>query len=363
MATQEVLEFFSCNESTGEDKAVFDPVDGELTGVTGNLVQSESEAEEIVQVTTGFRPSAIREKDDSNIRQAEDFGFCRGKWQSNSGGDIESRERADITIDEVESQDECSSSSDGEGDEEQVGSSWGLSSGFDSAQAVETTGAENSKRKRGEEDEDNSGSTDDESGENDDQAALLDEAESPLGARPSLKKKRKSTAEEKSVSTLTPPPTPKEPKAEKTVKGSERGDEVANVKDTGTNVGGPSVGGPQPKPKRGRKKKQAGAMVVKQGVSSSPAKPRGRPRKIVSKDPKTPNNGDVPPRGQSKSAEGGGITAGEIGIIFDTLTAEADWPAIVAKTNALVGLKRLGQNVSKHWKTIAKKRLLDTYGA
>lgn len=68
------------------------------------------------------------------------------------------------------------------------------------------------------------------------------------------------------------------------------------------------------------------------------------------------------PRGQKESAEGS-ITAGEIGIIFDTLSAEVDWAAVVAKTNALVGLKRLGRNVSRHWKTIAKKKLLDAYGA
>ena len=67
-------------------------------------------------------------------------------------------------------------------------------------------------------------------------------------------------------------------------------------------------------------------------------------------------------KGQKESVEGS-ITAGEIGIIFETLTAEADWAAVVAKTNALVGLKRLGRSVSRHWKTIAKKRLLDAYGA
>lgn len=67
-------------------------------------------------------------------------------------------------------------------------------------------------------------------------------------------------------------------------------------------------------------------------------------------------------KGHNESAEGS-ITAGEIEIIFETLTAEVDWAAIVAKTNALVGIMRPGRSVSRHWKTVAKKRLLDAYGA
>ncbi|KAG0639273.1 hypothetical protein HOY80DRAFT_963969 [Tuber brumale] len=120
----------------------------------------------------------------------------------------------------------------------------------------------------------------------------------------------------------------------------------------------------QPKPKRGGRKKEARTTPVKQASLPSPAKPRGRPKKTAKKDPKVQNQGDEqPPQGQGKSVEGGGITAGEIGVIFEILTAGADWAAIVAETNALIGLKRLGGNVSKHWKTIAKKRLLDAYGA
>ncbi|CAZ80981.1 unnamed protein product [Tuber melanosporum] len=122
------------------------------------------------------------------------------------------------------------------------------------------------------------------------------------------------------------------------------------------------MGRPQPKPKRGGKKKGAHTTLVKASLPS-PAKPRGRPKKSTKKDLKVQNDGDESPQGQGKSAEGGGITAGEIGVIFEILTAGADWAAIVAETNALIGLKRLGQNVSKHWKTIAKKRLLDAYGA
>ncbi|PWW79024.1 hypothetical protein C7212DRAFT_361842 [Tuber magnatum] len=307
MAKKGILEFSSSGEPAGEETAMLDPVIGELTG-------SDSEVEEIVEI-----------------------------------GDAESG-------------DESSSSSDDEEDVVRAQTSKDPPNRLDGAQVVEIAGVDHDKRKRGEEDEDGSGSTDDESGESDAQAALLDEAEPP-SAGPSPKKKRKSTAKEKPISALTPPPTPRKSGAKRYVKGSEGRDEVANVEDNGTSDGRPSVGGPQPKSKRGGKKKQADTIVAKTS-SSSPAKPRGRPRKTASKDPKAPNNADVLlPQGQSKSAEGGGITAGEIGIIFETLTAEADWAAIVAKTNALIGLKRLGQNVSKHWKTIAKKRLLDAYGA
>ncbi|PUU73353.1 hypothetical protein B9Z19DRAFT_897113, partial [Tuber borchii] len=118
---------------------------------------------------------------------------------------------------------------------------------------------------------------------------------------------------------------------------------------------------PQLKSKRGGKKKEASTIAVK-APSSSHAKFRSLAGKTIKKEPKAQGHTGVNPRGQKESVEGS-ITAGEIGMIFDTLSAEVDWPAVVAKTNALVGLKRLGRHVSRHWKTIAKKRLLDAYGA
>lgn len=168
-----------------------------------------------------------------------------------SSGDVESREKVtNIPIDDSGSENE-GSSLDEEGEEGQTETSEEPSNRFGNTRIFGAGEVEITKRKREEEDRDGSGSMgDDESGESD------------TSAGPSLKKKRKSIVKEEIVPALTPPPTPRKPKAKKDVKGSERNDGVADAEDTGANEGG-TRGGPQPKPKRGGKKKEASTITAK----------------------------------------------------------------------------------------------------
>lgn len=173
-----------------------------------------------------------------------------------SSGDVESREKVtDIPMDDSGSENESSSLEEEE--EGQKETSEEPSNRFGNTKIVGAGEVEITKRKREEEGRDGSGSMgDDESGESD------------ASAGPSLKKKRKSIVKEEIVPALTPPPTPRKPKAKKDVKGSERKDGVADVEDTGVNEG-EARGGPQPKPKRGGKQKEASAITVKVFALSS----------------------------------------------------------------------------------------------
>jgi len=167
-----------------------------------------------------------------------------------SSGDIESREKVtDIPIDDSGSENESSSLDEEE--EGQTETSEEPSNRFGNTGIVGAGEVEITKRKREEEGRDGSGSMgDDESGESD------------ASAGPYLKKRRKSIVKEEAVPALTPPPTPRKPKAKKDVKGSGGKDEVADVEDTGANEGGDRRG-PQPKPKRGGKTGGASKIVVK----------------------------------------------------------------------------------------------------
>ncbi|RPB05138.1 hypothetical protein L873DRAFT_1798119, partial [Choiromyces venosus 120613-1] len=176
MAKQEILEFLSCDESTGEDMAMLDPVTSELTG-------SDTEVEDIVQrrisaskkaTTKVFQDYA--ESDDESIGDEE---------EEEEQAETETSEEPSNKLENIE---------------------------------VEIVGGDITKRKREEGDEDGGKSGDDESSEGDARPALLDRAK-PSNASPSVKKKRKSTtkstAKEKPASAPNPPPSPRKSRAKK----------------------------------------------------------------------------------------------------------------------------------------------------